>query len=189
MRPRPRFLIVCGDMLDAFPDKWPRIREEQERDFMEVYSELDEEIPLVCVCGNHDVGNTPSRETVASYRSSFGDDFFSFWVGIRLYAPAPYIESVNEMVSSFFQIGGVCFVVINSQYYEDPSLVPEIEKEQEAWLDRTLLRAKEKGAKHTMVFQHIPWFVKDPDEAKFYFNVELDLRKRMLKKFYDAGVR
>ncbi len=90
MRPRPRFLIVCGDMLDAFPDKWPRIREEQERDFMEVYSELDEEIPLVCVCGNHDVGNTPSRETVASYRSSFGDDFFSFWVGIRLYAPAPY---------------------------------------------------------------------------------------------------
>ena len=80
-------------------------------------------------------------------------------------------------------------MVINSQYYEDPSLVPEIEKEQEAWLDRTLLRAKEKGAKHTMVFQHIPWFVKDPGEAKFYFNVELDLRKRMLKKFYDAGVR
>ncbi len=67
-------------MLDAFPNNWPEIRKEQERDFLKVYSELDEDIPLVCVCGNHDVGNTPTRETVQTYRSSFGDDFFSFWV-------------------------------------------------------------------------------------------------------------
>ncbi len=79
--------------------------------------------------------------------------------------------------------------MINSQYYEDSSLVPELAKEHESWIDRTLSRASERGAKHVVVFQHIPWFVKEPDEEKFYFNMELGVRKRMLKKFYDAGVR
>ena len=45
------------------------------------------------------------------------------------------------------------------------------------------------GARHTVIFQHIPWFVEKPDEEKIYFNVEPDLRKKMLDKFYDAGVR
>ena len=39
------------------------------------------------------------------------------------------------------------------------------------------------------MFQHIPWFLKNPDEDKEYFNIEVGLRKRMLDKFYDAGVR
>ena len=56
MKPRPAFFIVCGDLVDAFPDKWPEIRAAQERDFFKVFSKLDKDIPLVCVCGNHDVG-------------------------------------------------------------------------------------------------------------------------------------
>uniref|UniRef100_T1IS27 Calcineurin-like phosphoesterase domain-containing protein n=1 Tax=Strigamia maritima TaxID=126957 RepID=T1IS27_STRMM len=97
MQPRPKFFVVCGDLLDAFPDEKPDMREEQEHDFKTVFSQLSSEIPLVCVCGNHDIGNTPSRQTVSAYRSSFGDDFFSFWVG------------------------GVFFIVLNSQYYWDSS--------------------------------------------------------------------
>ena len=46
MRPRPAFFIVCGDLVDAMPDLWPEIRKEQEKDFFDVYSELDAEIPL-----------------------------------------------------------------------------------------------------------------------------------------------
>lgn len=164
LTPRPKFLIVCGDMLDAMPDKWPDIRAAQEKDFMEVFSDLHRDIPLVCVCGNHDVGNTPTVETVQSYRSSFGDDFFSFWAG------------------------GVCFIVINSQYYEDSSRVPEIARQQEEWLDRTLERARHLKAGHILVFQHIPWFVSDPEEKKIYFNVEIETRRRMLDKFHKAGV-
>ena len=38
-------------------------------------AQVDESIPLVCVCGNHDVGNTPTRATVALFRSRFGDDY------------------------------------------------------------------------------------------------------------------
>ena len=46
MRPRPAFFIVCGDLVDAMPNLWPDIRREQEKDFLEIYSELDPEIPL-----------------------------------------------------------------------------------------------------------------------------------------------
>ena len=42
---------------------------------------------------------------------------------------------------------------------------------------------------HTVVFQHIPWFLKEPDEDKDYFNIEHTLRKKMLNKFHDGGVR
>ena len=56
MSPKPAFFIVCGDLVDAFPDKWPEIRSAQEKDFFKVFSKLNSDIPLVCVCGNHDVG-------------------------------------------------------------------------------------------------------------------------------------
>ena len=56
MSPKPAFFIVCGDLVDAFPDKWPEIRSEQEKDFFKVFSKLNTDIPLLCVCGNHDVG-------------------------------------------------------------------------------------------------------------------------------------
>ena len=46
MRPRPAFFIICGDLVDAMPDLWPDIRREQEKDFLDIYSELDAEIPL-----------------------------------------------------------------------------------------------------------------------------------------------
>ena len=42
--------------MDAFPEQWPEIRAKQVTDLLNVYSQLDKSIPLVCVCGNHDVG-------------------------------------------------------------------------------------------------------------------------------------
>lgn len=161
MEPKPKFFIVCGDILDAMPDKWPDIRKRQEADFMKCYSRLDKSIPLVCVCGNHDIGNRPTVETIESYRQSFGDDYFSFW------------------------FGGVHFIVLNSQFYEDASMVPELAKAHESWLEGELAKA----ATHKFVFQHIPWFVAEPDEEKIYFNVEQELRKTMLEKLYAGGVR
>jgi len=55
-------------------------RAEQVRDFKAITSAIDPVVRLVCVCGNHDVGNTPTRESIAQYRSDFGKDFFSFWI-------------------------------------------------------------------------------------------------------------
>ena len=64
----------------------------------------------VCVCGNHDVGNRPTKDTIANYQNSFGDDYFSFWHQ------------------------GVHFIVLNSQLYEDCSLTKDLAKAQDDWL-------------------------------------------------------
>lgn len=79
LSPKPRFFIVCGDMVNAFP--WEEYNDPQEKDFKEVFKELDPSIPLVCVCGNHDVGDTPTHQSLKKFRSNFGNDFFTFWVG------------------------------------------------------------------------------------------------------------
>ena len=70
-------------MIDAFPGQ--RNYEAQFEDFKAVFQELDPEIPLVCVCGNHDVGDQPTVESIAKYRSNYGDDYYSFWVGGRFF--------------------------------------------------------------------------------------------------------
>ena len=46
----------------------------------------------------------------------------------------------------------------------------------------------EKSAKHKVIFQHIPWFLKTPDEPKEYFNIDIELRKKMLTKFKSSNV-
>lgn len=64
-----------------------------------IMSKINEDIPLLCVCGNHDVGNTPNKVTLERYKNDFGDDYFSF------------------------SVRGVRGIVINSNLYYDPSEV------------------------------------------------------------------
>lgn len=161
MAPKPRFFVVCGDLVDGFPGTVDR--EAQVADLKKAFQELHSDIPLVCVCGNHDVGDVPTVESVLKFRSDYGPDYFTFFVD------------------------GVIFIVINSQFYENRTLVQELAAEQDRWLDEVL--AKVKDFKHAILFQHIPWFLREPDEEKEYFNIEQELRIRMLDKFYDAGVR
>lgn len=161
LRPRPRFFVVCGDMIDAFPSK--RHYKAQLKDFNSIFQELDAEIPLLCVCGNHDVGDRPTAETISSYKTNYGDDYYSFWVG------------------------GVFFIVLNSQYYQDGSLVPDLKKDHESWLAEQLKTVK--SAKHSVVFQHIPWFLKNADEPDDYFNITKSIREDVLGKLKDAGVK
>ncbi|XP_076042358.1 serine/threonine-protein phosphatase CPPED1-like [Oratosquilla oratoria] len=163
MSPRPKFVVVCGDLLDAWPDSEGTIRTRQEEDFKSVFAEL--EVPLVCVCGNHDIGNQPTHHTVSKYRSSFGDDFFSFWCG------------------------GVFFIVTNTQYYEDATFVPTLAVEHDSWLEEQLEYARRMNPRHTVVFQHIPPFLKDPTEEKMYFNMDISLRYALLERFHNAGIR
>ena len=107
-------------------------------------------------------GNRPTKETINRYKSTWGDDYFSFWYNKCL------------------------FIVLNSQFYEDCSLTEDLAALQDSWLEERLKEAK--SAKYTFVFQHIPWFLKKPDEEKEYFNIEENLRTKMLNKFLNAGV-
>jgi len=164
MSPRPKFFVVCGDLVDDGPGQ-DMHQHAQQRDFKKVFQELKNEIPLVCVCGNHDVGNTPTQETIAAYRNKYGDDYFTYW------------------------IGGVLFIVINSQLYYDHSACSEEFSKQEQWLDEQLKICASKHCTHCVMFQHIPLFTNNREEDDQYFNVPKVQRSRLLKKLKDAGVK
>lgn len=65
--------------------------------------------------------------------------------------------------------------------------MPDLAKEHLAWIDEQLVQAKEKSATHVLIFQHIPFFLREANEEKEYFNLEKQFRRSMLDKFADAG--
>eukprot|EP01116_Phalansterium_solitarium_P001739 TRINITY_DN11554_c0_g1_i1.p1 TRINITY_DN11554_c0_g1~~TRINITY_DN11554_c0_g1_i1.p1 ORF type:complete len:334 (-),score=74.89 TRINITY_DN11554_c0_g1_i1:372-1316(-) len=164
---RPEYVIVCGDLINAVPPSLgidpPSLYHDQVAAFKAAVNMLDPSIPLVCVCGNHDVGNSPTLESIASYHSNFGDDYFSFWTR------------------------GVFNIVVNTSLYHDPSSAPAYHDEQQAWLDAQLAEAS--SAVHTFVFGHHPWFVRDIDEDDVYLYMPKAHRMPFLEKVKTAGVR
>ncbi|XP_026207538.1 serine/threonine-protein phosphatase CPPED1 [Anabas testudineus] len=167
LRPKPRFMVLCGDLVHAMPDT--PFREGQERDLKAALSGTDPSIPMIFVSGNHDLGNTPTPSTVEQYCSSWGDDYFSFWVG------------------------GVLFLVLNSQLFYDASACPELKEAQDTWLEEQLCRFSSSSTvpkpKHVLVFQHIPLYLKSPDEDNDYFNLQRGVRENLLDRFKKAGVK
>lgn len=168
LQPRPRFMVLCGDLVHAMPDT--PFRDEQERDLKAALKGTDPSVPLVFVSGNHDLGNTPTPQSVQQYCNQWGDDYFSFWVG------------------------GVLCLVLNSQLFFDASACPELKEAQETWLEEQLSRASassppEHKPKHVLVFQHIPLYLKSPDEEDDYFNLQGAVRQQLIDRFKRAGVK
>ncbi|XP_077406231.1 serine/threonine-protein phosphatase CPPED1 isoform X2 [Vanacampus margaritifer] len=161
LRPRPRFMVLCGDLVHAMPGH--PFRGDQERDLKTALKGTDPTIPLVFVSGNHDLGNTPTPRTVEQYCTSWGDDYFSFWVS------------------------GVLFLVLNSQLFYDASACPQLKEAQETWLDEQLNKVSSSSApKHILVFQHIPLYIKKPDEDDNYFNLQKEVRQNLMDRFKRA---
>lgn len=163
LNPKPKFFVLCGDLVHAMPGRpW---RKEQTEDLQRVLRTVDRDIPLVVVSGNHDVGNVPTPETIAEFQRTWGDDYFSFWVG------------------------GVLFLVLNSQFLYDASRCPALKQEHDHWLDQQLRTARQRTCRHAVVFQHIPLFLRSIDEDDDYFNLTKALRKEMADKFVEAGIK
>ncbi|XP_007891890.1 serine/threonine-protein phosphatase CPPED1 [Callorhinchus milii] len=160
---KPKFFLLCGDLIHAMPGS--RWREEQLGDLKRTLKGINPTIPLVFVSGNHDIGNTPTPENIAEYCSHWGDDYFTFWVG------------------------GVMFLVLNSQFYYDASRCPELKQAHDRWLEAQLAVAEQCKCKHVIVFQHIPLFLQNVEEENNYFNLEKSLRLEILQKFHKAGVK
>lgn len=160
MEPRPLFMIICGDLVDSRPAS--EVGTKQVADFKRIFAKLDQRIPLVCVCGNHDIGNEPTVQTVNEYRQTFGDDYY------------------------YFTRFDILFIVINSQFYQHREFVEEKAREQDEWLEEMLSKCK--LFKYSFVFEHIPWFLNNPDEEDDYFNIRKEIRLTWLRKFKEAGV-
>jgi hypothetical protein len=59
----------------------------------------------------------------------------------------------------------------------------------EQWLRAELTKTRQDGLKHTIVFQHIPFFLADPGEEDQYFNIPRETRQRYLAILHEYGVR
>lgn len=136
---------------------------DQIAEFHRIAAKLDPAIKLYNVAGNHDVRNEPTAASVAAYRKAWGPDYYTF--------DAP----------------GIRGIVLDSSLIQAPANVEPEAAKQEAWLRGELQKAKTEG-KHVVIFQHIPFFLKTPDEPDQYFNIPLKYRTKYLALFHEYGV-
>jgi 3',5'-cyclic AMP phosphodiesterase CpdA len=157
-RIRPAFVIVTGDLTNKPGDA------KQIAEFHRIAKKLDPKIRLFAVPGNHDVGNEATPALLAAYRKAYGPDYYAF------------------------RVGDIAAMVLNSNLEKATKSVPDEAAKMEAWFKAELAKAKESGAKHIIVFQHISFFLKEAGEEDQYFNIPLDVRQRYLKLMHDYGV-
>jgi 3',5'-cyclic AMP phosphodiesterase CpdA len=158
-RLKPAFVIITGDLTNKWGDA------AQIAEFKRIVAKVDGSIPVYNAPGNHDVANLPTPATVGAYLQNYGPDHYTF------------------------QHKNLTGIVLNSTLIHTPEQVRPAFAQQEQWLRDELAKAKAAGAKHIVVFQHHPWFIKTPDEADEYFNIPLERRGTYLRMFHEAGVR
>lgn len=158
-RLKPRFVIVTGDLVNQAGNA------AQIAEFHRIAGRLANGIDLHVVAGNHDVGNTPTPQSLAAYRMNFGPDYYTFAL--------PDFEGI----------------VLDSSLIQHPEGAPDEATKQEKWLESELAKARESGVKWVVVFQHIPFFVQKPDEPDDYFNIPQAVRGRYLDLLKRFGVR
>jgi 3',5'-cyclic AMP phosphodiesterase CpdA len=158
-RLKPAFVVITGDLINKTGDA------AQTAEFKRIVAKLDPAIKLYSVPGNHDVGNEPTAESLSSYRANFGPDYYSF------------------------RAGDIYGFVLDSNLEKGAEKVPEESARMEAWFRAELAKARQSGARHLIVFQHISFFLKEPKEADQYFNVPLPVRERYLKLLHEFGVQ
>jgi 3',5'-cyclic AMP phosphodiesterase CpdA len=122
--------------------------------YKEMLRKLDPAIPVYNVAGNHDVGNLPTPSTLATYRAAYGPDYY------------------------VFHYAHILGIVLDSNLFRSPDNVPDEAAKQEEWLRTELSKAS--PDEQILVFQHIPYFLKDANEKDDYFNIPLATRTKYL---------
>jgi len=119
-RLKPAFVVITGDLIND-PASAAQAAEHKR-----ITAKLDSKIRLFSVPGNHDVGNEPTKETLARHRERVGAGSYSF------------------------RIGDSAGIVLYSNLQKGTKNVPEEATKMEAWFRPKLEKAK--GAKHILVF-------------------------------------
>ena len=195
LEPRPLFCCVCGDLVDMVASYYAaqlgeeecnRVQDLQNQDWKQTWDDLHPDIALVCVCGNHDVGNRPTKATIDRFVGAFGDDYLAFWAK-RTYN-----------------------IVLNTALFWDPTGAQNLYQEQLTWLEDRLVYASKEKPSHIFVFGHHPWFLYNENETAedlngisprptewegdgngfddSYFHVPVQYRKRVMELFNEHNV-
>ena len=158
-RLQPAFVVVTGDLVNKAGDV------AQIAEYRRIVGKIDPSIPVYNIAGNHDVENMPTATSLAAYGKIFGPDRYTF------------------------RYAGLVGIVLNSSVIHSPDQAAEALAEQARWLRAELQKAKDENARHIVIFQHHPWFIKDASEADGYFNIPLARRASYLALFREFGVR
>ncbi len=157
-RLRPAFVVITGDLVNK-PGDAAQIEE-----FKRISGKIDSKIPVYNISGNHDLENVPTPKTISAFTDKFGPDHYTF------------------------RHGGFTGIVLNSTLIHSPQESQEQFLAQDSWLKPELERARKEGARHIVIFQHHPWFLKTADEDDQYFNIPRERRGSYLKLFHEFGV-
>jgi 3',5'-cyclic AMP phosphodiesterase CpdA len=159
----PAFVMVGGDMTNARPETGAPYTQ-QVRSYKETLRRLKPSILVFHVPGNHDLDEDLSASGLAAYHRHFGSDYYQIALGDWL------------------------FVALNSSLIQHAELAPDQAAAQEQWLFDLLERVAGHPRQKIVLFQHIPWFLTDPDEEDNYFNIPLKIRAPLLDRLERAGV-
>jgi len=150
----PEFVIITGDFVHN------QNSADQIKEFKRITSLINNSIPVYYTPGNHDIGQTPTKNSIKKYKKNYGSDRFSFM-------------HKNSL-----------FIGINS------GLIKAGLEKQEAKQNKWLIRQLEKGkdANQVIVFCHYPFFNKSVDEPEAYSNIGPEARDKYLALFDEYGV-
>lgn len=148
-RLQPDFIVITGDFVHD------QNSEAQINEFKRLNKKLDSNIKILLVPGNHDVGKTPTKESLKKYKKNYGPDHFEY----------------NHK--------GCSLIGFNSSLMKG-HLEKEV-KQQRVWLEKKLSKAKD--SPHLFLFCHYPFFIKTIDEPTSYGNMDIEFRLDYLEMF------
>lgn len=154
---KPDFVVITGDFVNNSKDTL------QIKEFKRITGLLDKSIPVYLSPGNHDLGQSPSKDDFEFYFSNYGkgSDRFSF--------------KQNNSV----------FIGFNSVIIKSKNNSKD-EKKQFRWLKRQLRKAKKSD--NIVLFTHYPFFIHDFNEKVTYSNQSQEVRNKYFRLFEKYGV-
>ncbi len=148
-RLKPDFVVITGDLVND------RLDTMQIKEFKRITTNINPDIPVYLVPGNHDIGNVPDSSSIAAFIHTYGYDRFSF-------------IHKNSL-----------FIGLNSGIIKSNNT--DAEQKQYHWLENSL--SINKKSSHIILFGHYSFFINSYDEPDGYFNIEKDKRMKYLELF------
>ena len=146
------FVVICGDLVHHASDS-------AYDDFLRIKEELN--IPCYLVPGNHDVGKVPNDTSLAYYRQTLGDDYYTF---------------IHK---------GYGFIATNSQLWK--ANIGEESDTHDRWF-KDIMMAYSAEERPVFVIGHYPLYIKHPEEEEQYSNLPAAKRKEILSLLVDHKV-
>ncbi|MCP4711542.1 MAG: hypothetical protein GY869_23230 [Planctomycetes bacterium] len=159
-RLRAKFVILTGDIINEPGD------ENQLSAVLAVTSQLDQDIKLFFIPGNHDIGDAPTIERINWFRQKVHQDWYDF------------------------NLGNWHFIALNSNIIFNDQNAPDEYQKQWQWLNQNLKHARQQHIENFIIFMHHSLFMQEPDEPDDeYFNIPQRVRYDYLELFRKYQVR